>query len=350
MRLRGVRVDYPRVLLAALGTVLVVAVVIAATTSTAAFGAYNPAWDGAGQLRSVAADGGANATVVLNTSTYGEVDPERTVAVVLSPETAYGADTARLRRFVRRGGTLVVAEDVGPHGNALLAGVGAAARFDGRLVRDENHYARSPALPVATNVTDANASANLTTGVEQLTLNYGTVLVPNDATVLVGTSEFAYVDENRNEQVDDGEPLRSYPVVTVEAVGEGRVIAVSDPSLFINAMLDQPDNRPFAANIMDRERVLLDYSHAGAQPPLTVALLQVRDSAVLQGGLLALGVGIVLGASRLLGRESPSATSGGPDRDRIARYLARERGWDAERVRRVTEGVWGRASQEDDNE
>ncbi|WP_255196477.1 DUF4350 domain-containing protein [Halorarius litoreus] len=350
MKVLGVTVDYPRALLASLAVVLFVAVVVAASTSSAAFGVYNTAWDGAGQLQDVAEEGGANATVVLNTSAYGSAEPNQTVAVVLSPNEAYGRDAEALRQFVRNGGTLVVAEDFGPNGNALLESVGATARFDGRIVRDEKNYERAPALPVADNVTDANTTGNLTDDVESVALNYGTVVQPNDATVLVGTSEFAYLDANRNEQIDDGEPLRSYPVATVESVGAGRVVAVSDPSLFINAMLDREDNRQFTANLLDRETVLLDYSHADGQPPLTVAVLQVRGSPALQGGVVALAIGLVFGGSRLFGRGESDSRRYTPDGDRVADYLARERGWDAERVKRLTTGVWGRNPQEDDNE
>jgi hypothetical protein len=345
------RVDYPTVLLGGLTAVLVVALVVAASTSTAAFGVYNPAWDGAGELRDVAAAQGAEATVALNTSAYERVTPDETVALVLSPERAYGNESARLERFVRQGGTLVVAEDFGPQGNAVLEAVGATARFDGRLVRDERRLDRGPSLPRATNVSEPNATTgNLTAGVDRLTLNYGTVVEPGNATVLVGTSEFSYLDGDRDGAVGD-EPLRSYPVATVESVGEGRVVAVSDPSLFINAMLDREGNRQFTANLFSTERVLLDYSRAGGQPPLAVALLSVRASPLLQGGLLALTVGLVVGGTRVFGRERELDESARQvHRERLGDYLVRERGWDPDRVERLTTGVWGRGAEGEANE
>jgi hypothetical protein len=345
------RIEYPKVLLGALATVLVIALVLAASTSTAAFGVYNPAWDGAGELRSVAASQGAEATVAINTSAYDEVTPNETVALVLSPELAYEDDSAQLRQFVRQGGTLVVAEDFGRRGNGVLEAVGATARFDGRLVRDERRLARGPSLPHATNVSESNATTgDLTAGVNRLTLNYATVIEPRTATVLVGTSEFSYLDGDRDGEVGD-EPLRSYPVVTVESVGEGRVVAVSDPSLFINAMLDREGNRQFTANLFSTERVLLDYSRAGSQPPLAVALLSVRASPILQSGLLALTVGVVLGGFRVFGRDrSRDETAQQVQRKRLVGYLVRERGWDAERAERLTTGVWGRGAEGEANE
>ena len=369
----------PRAVLAALAVAVVLAVVFAASTTTAAFGVYNAAWDGAAGLDDVAGEAGVDARVVLDADAY-PTDPATangTVAVVLAPESVYtAAEVNRIERFVAAGGTLVVAEDVGAGGNELLAALGTATRFDGRLVRDERELYRSPAMPLATEV----ANAPLTRGVDRLTLNHGTVLrVPNgsatvddtdavagtasdgdadaDVRVLVSTSPYAYLDGDRNDELDDGESLAARPVVAVERVGDGRVVAVSDPSLFINAMLERPGNRQFVRNLaadapatatgsgagptgaegpaLDGvvtptptptttpastagERVLLDYSHAGGQPPLAVALLLVRDAPLLQALLGGVGIGAVLAwagrdALRARARELRSTPSSGED-------------------------------------
>ncbi|WP_435196335.1 DUF4350 domain-containing protein [Natronomonas sp. EA1] len=312
------RIEYPRVLLGALVCAVLVGVVVAGFTSGTAFGAYNPAWDGASELRAVAESEGAEPQILLNTSAYA-LTGDDTVALVLSPETGYNeSERARIRGFVRRGGTLVVAEDFGPHGSALLRSVGATARVNGTLLRDERTHYRAPELPLAEPV-DEPMNRSLvepyTEGVDELTLNYGTAVEPGNATVVARASGFAYLDANANGQPDDAEPLRAYPVVTAESVGEGRVIVVSDPSLFINAMLDREGNRAFAGNVLAADRVLLDYSHAGSQPPFAALLLRVRANALLQAGVVALLVGAVVGAGRL--RSIPA------------------------RVVRLTTGVWG---------
>lgn len=347
----GYDVDYPRALLAALGVVVVLGVVVGASTSGAAFGAYNARWDGATQLRSAASGTGAEATILRNASRYGSVEADGSVAVVLSPDRAYGPDDrADLRRFVRDGGTLVVAEDVGPHGNRLLAAVGATARFDGGPLRDEKHNYRSPAFPVATSVP---TNHSLTANVSRLTLNRGTVLEPGNATVLVRSSGFAYVDRNGNDNPDDAEILREWPVATVEPVGDGRVVAVSDPSLFINAMLDRPDNRRFAQNLFGAgERVYLDYSHTAAIPPFQAVILTLRRTPLLQAlvGLAGLGLLAALGRGALregvrqrVGRGDEPAPSGASADDLAAYLRARHPEWEEARVRRVV-----RAARPDD--
>jgi hypothetical protein len=295
--------------------------------------------------------------VVTNTTRYAAVDPGTAVAVVLSPDRAYtDREAARVRAFVRAGGTLVVAEDFGSNGGPLLAAVGAETRFEGALVRDERSAWRSPAMPVATGVTNRSATP-YTEGVGSLTLNYGTVLEPGpNATVLVRSSPFSYLDADGDGTVDGGESLASRPVVAVEPVGEGRVVAVSDPSLFLNAMLERAGNRRFASNLLGSgERVLLDYSHSTV-PPLSAALLAVRSSPTLGFALATVVLSLVaawgvgwtgrLGSaararlprtSRRAG-DHPSAT--GVDPDALVAYVRRRHpDWEEGRVRRVAQGV-----------
>jgi hypothetical protein len=282
----------PQGVLYALAVTIGLALVVAASTTGAAFGVYNPAWDGTSDVRELA-DQHTDSRVLLDTSAYERGAANGTVAVILSPTEPYGSnDTRRVREFVNGGGTLVIADDFGPHSNSLLNEVGASARFNGTQLRDERHYYRAPSLPVATNVSETR----YTNGVDQLTLNKGTAVDAGNATVVATTSSFAYLDRNGTGNLSAGDELDEYPVVTTERVGDGRVIAVGDPSLFINAMLSQPDNTAFAAALFDtHDRALLDYSHAGEQPPLAAAALIFRSSTALQLGVGALGIGAVWG-------------------------------------------------------
>lgn len=284
--------DTPRAILVAFATLVAVVLILTASTSSTAFGMYNDDWDGASRLEAQIDAVGADGRIVLDDAAYASVRPTDTVALVLSPDKGYSsAKRSQLRRFVQRGGTLVVAEDFGPQGNRLLAALGAEARFGESLVRDEQHYYRSPALPVTTNASNTAVSTQRTT----ITLNYGTVVEPNGATVAVATSEFAYLDTDRDGRLGSTEPLRSYPVVTVERVGRGRVVAVSDPSVFTNAMLERQGNRAFVRNLFrGHGTVLLDYSGAAHPPPLARAKIALDDSPALRVGLSMLTIGAVL--------------------------------------------------------
>ena len=362
VRIRNQTISHPTLLLAGVLAVLSVTVLVAMSTSATAFGFYNADWDGASGLRNTANAAGAESTIVLNTSTYDSTAANQSVSIVLSPDEPYtDSEQERLEEYVRRGGTIVIAEDFGSQGNRLLRGVGASARFDGALLRDERNYYRSPAFPIATNI----STSPRTDGVSQLTLNYGTTIrneTIGNSTVLARSSEFAYLDRNRNDALDTNESLERRPIVVQERVGSGSVIAVSDPSLFINTMLERPGNRAFVSLLFaDHKRVLLDYSHHSGRPPLIVGLLILQDTPLLQALVGIGGIVAVFAVSEARNRRhlinqwvSGSEATEDPtpvDNDALRVWLFNQHpDWDADRVTRITAGILSRDSHNDDNE
>jgi hypothetical protein len=334
--------DWPRVVLGALAVVTLAGLVIAASTSSAAFGPYNYDWDGTTELRAQANAVGTEPTVLRGVSRYGSAPPDETVAVILSPKREYTvAESTRIRRFLDRGGTLVVADDSGSTVNSLLASVGTSARIDGATVRDERNNYRSSGLPVA----DGVSNDSLVADVPELVINYGSAVQPGEATVLVNTSEYAYLDRNGNGEVDAEESLDRRPIATVERVGAGQVVVVSDASVFINAMLERPGNRAFVRNLFSLgDHVLLDYSHGASLPPLALAVLLVRDSVPAQIGMGLAGLALVgtwsrvRPVARLRGRladaPDPDPTPVSTD-DVVAAVERRHPEWDDDRIRRV---------------
>ena len=317
---------YSQAILIAFGLVVVGALVVAASTSGTAFGAYTSTWEGGSELRTISADAVEETIVVTNASQYDDLDGNGTVAFVIAPEEHYDdRAAARLRAFVERGGTVVVAESKPTPTNDLLDQLDSRVRVDGDPLRDERNYYRSPALPVATGVSDHSLVADG----DDLTLNHGTALIvtdagataettnttnatgvtdssnatnatnPSNVTVLIESSEYAYLDRNRNERLDGDERMGAYPVVTSESIGSGELIVVSDPSVFINVMLERDGNRAFVeALVTDRDRVVIDTSHAENPPPLVMATLVLRGSTGLQIGLALLIVGVILAWER----------------------------------------------------
>lgn len=345
----------PQLLLVALVLTVVLTGLVAATTSQSAFGAYNPAWDGASDLRDLASDAGAEPLVALNTTSYPTAEPNGTIAVILSPDEPYTpGERSRVTSFVEQGGTLVVAEDYGRYTTPLLEALGVQTRIDGAPLRDEQEYYRSPAFPLATNISESPE----TNGVDQLTLNHGTGLETNRSangtTVLVSSSEYSYLDRTRNESLDDSEELVGRPVVVRESVGNGTVYVVSDPSLFINAMLERPGNAQFTRNLFGtHERVLLDYSHLSGTPPLMRAVLTLQGNPIWQVLLAILGLSAIIWNGRLREQlaelwdwststeeEAIELALSDADPEDVVAYLSRQHpDWDEQRLRRVMRGV-----------
>lgn len=281
----------PRVLLVVLALAVVVVLAQAANSSAVAFSVSNEEWDGSSDLRTEASAAGADSRIAVETSAYESARPDETVAFVLSPDSGYRSDEVLdVASFVRQGGTLVVAAEGPEPANALLAGVGASARVGEERLYDVRSNFRTTAMPVATDVSDHP----LVSDVESLTLNHGTVVRPNGATPLVNTSEYAYLDENGDGQYSESESLERRPVATVERVGNGRVVVVSDASAFINSMLDRRGNRQFArALVAGKSTVLLDHSHATGLALLPRTVLLVRNSGLLRFLVGTLAVGAV---------------------------------------------------------
>lgn len=337
----------PMLLLMGLALAGLVAVGYAAATSVDPFGPYTATWEGTSELRELADDGERELVVARNTSRYAETDANGTVAVILSPDERYDpAARGRLARFVENGGTLLLAEASRPHGDDLLAELGVETRIDGDPLRDETRYDRSPNFPLVSPVGEHPYLAD----VETIVLNHGTALTAPDERVLARSSRYAYLDHNRNGELDEVEELEDRPIVTVESIGDGEAIVVSDPSIFINVMLDRGDNRQFLTNVLDaHERVILDVSHTGELPPLALALLVLRESVILQLGVgLAALAGVRAGMrgrtrnvwSWLDGTRAVDGSRSPPEDAAIRRYVEEAHpDWDPDRVERVVSAV-----------
>lgn len=290
----------PQALLWALVGVFIVVLLVSASTSTAAFSVYNSAWDGASGVQSTATQAGVETRVALSTNAYADVTPNETVAVIIGPDQNQPytpSERTQVRRFLENGGTLVVADDFGG-GNQLLAGLGAQSRLDGRLLRDPRSYGVSTAMPIVSVVANGSVLAPS----EAVMLNHGTAIATTNGTVIARSSEFSYLDGDRDDEIDAVESLQPYPVAVREDIGAGQLILVSDGSLFINAMLNQPetDNAAFIdALIAGKTLVLIDGTHTSSVPLLHAMLLTVRSSTLLQALLLAVLGGIGYTAPRL---------------------------------------------------
>ncbi|WP_423747127.1 DUF4350 domain-containing protein (plasmid) [Haladaptatus sp. SPP-AMP-3] len=275
----------PTAALLVLSILVLVTIAAGSVSSTRDFGAYNPTWDGTSTLRGWIDRAGGGPNVVLEPSRYRTLRANGTVAFVVAPQS--DSRGMALRRFVRRGGTVVVMDDRANRSNDLLASLGADARIDGAALRDERHNYHSPAMPIATTANTTAANDSLVATADRLTLNYGTAIRPNGATTLAATSDFGYRDVNGNGTLDGTEHLDSYPVATVETVGDGRVVVVGDPSIAINSMLSRPGNERFVRDLLAaHDRAVFDYAHGEAPPPFALVLVVLRRSLAAQLALV----------------------------------------------------------------
>lgn len=363
MELGPIEAPVPVLAAGAFAIAVVGVLLVAASTSGAAFGPHNPGWEGLSEVRDAADEAGVETAVATDREDYAAVQHDGTVVLVVAPADTTSAWRAQLRTLVENGGTVVVAARDPAETNRVLSTLGTEVRVDGAPLRDEREYDPTPAFPLATDV----ANHSYVRGAEGLTLNHGTALATADALearetaaerdepwptyaiaaedsevwraedgprALANTSEYAYLDRDGSDQLDPNERLDSRPVVAVESVGRGQVVTVGDPSAVINVMMERDANRAFVANVLaDHERLIVDRT-GGEVPPLVGALGAIRTSPTLGAlaGLALLG-GVLAWERRPLrglrarwrdwrSDEPAAVVDARPDRDALRAYLA----------------------------
>jgi len=76
--------------------------------------------------------------------------------------------------------------------------------------------------------------------------NYGSIIDIGSRGISLGSSSlFSYIDLNLNKAHDPKEPYGPFHVACLINVGHGRIIVISDSSIFINSMITIGDNANF---------------------------------------------------------------------------------------------------------
>jgi hypothetical protein len=202
------------------------AIVIAAWLSAAPglaqedFAPEGDAWNGISHLIRMAREQQIQVRLV-DRLDAGTLQP-RDALLMLGPENA--PSSSPVTAFLRAGGRVALADDYAA-GDSLLATF--------QISRREPTPDRAPQLRgnAALLVARARGHHRLTSGVRALVTNHPTV---------VSHRELAPIFE-----LSEGEA-----VVLAGAVGEGRLVAIGDPSVLINNMMDLSGNRQFAENLL----------------------------------------------------------------------------------------------------
>lgn len=273
------------------------------------FSIYNHGWNGTSSLAvsvyksgrlvptlEVSATGSDIEVTHLDFSSF-DLDPAKSALIVIGPSKPFStADGKKVGDFVRGGGRLLLADDFGS-GNSLLQKMSAKSRFSGKLMLDLA-FDKQPEFSVCFNI---SKTSSLMTGVTTLLMNFpSTINVSGSTTVLATSSVASYLDRNGNHLRDLDEPKGPFPVIAIERLGAGQILLVSDPSMLINGMLKQADNRVLANNSLSylsagREKVFFDESHRNYFDPISITMMMIgQASDVLKGGLIAVVMLVLL--------------------------------------------------------
>jgi hypothetical protein len=215
-------------------------------TSVHQLSGYDGGWNDLSRFRGALDAAGYNASSIISTPALLNVSEGfyayEKILVIIGVERPYLAqEVDTIVDFVNRGGFLLIADDFG-YGNGVVGRLGMS--FYGRKLFSSD-FERNPAF-VRINATvdsvDYTVLLDSPTALERVAPGWERAW----------TSDDTWVDENGNGERDIDEASASQPVVALwsSAGAEGRVIAVSDPGLFINDMWGREDNAAFVLNML----------------------------------------------------------------------------------------------------
>ncbi len=226
------------------------------------FNTSNPYWNGMSSFAGYAGAGQMPAAGFAGM----DADADSLAVIVVGPDMPFDSTYIYpAGSFVSSGGILVIMDDFGT-GNQLIAALfgttGICASFSGAWLADPLYMHKSQYYPKVESL------------VGDVVMDYGTALVglSGEYTVLAWSSAFSYLDENRNGRHDAGEPEGPFPVAVAFDYGidGGKVIAIADSSMGINAVSGLEGNSEFLASLLEGRTTYIDAGHR-SPTPFTVA-------------------------------------------------------------------------------
>ncbi len=242
------------------------------------FSIYNNDWNGLSNFRNAIEDSGHEVYSIQTSMSVISRYNGSAVLVIMGPVKDFSIDTVfTIFNHIMAGGRVLIADDFGTANssfywlNNYLAGVLGAqlpegihgfVSFTGGVLLDLDSYEVSPKLPVIRHFAAGSDNGAITAGVHEVYLNWASTLSPRcllGAFGIAWTTRRAWCESNitdPNPYPDEGEWAGVLPVagalsVPTDGPRDGRLVAVSDPSLFNNDMWDRGDNARFAMNIID---------------------------------------------------------------------------------------------------
>ncbi len=253
-------VEYKWVLLLSIVLLSLASYLLIYYPSTMNFYVENPFWNGYKDFVNL-----FNATPILtrfdfvrilNHISLSNLSSKSKVLVTISYENYTDQEVKLLNKFIINGGTLIVLNDFSSAGNQLLnkLDIGVYFNISGILI-DPLYYYKDPHLP------KVEAKENNTT--YTIILNYASIIEGDISRneILIRSSRFSYFDVDNSSSWSPEEPTGPFIVGVVKKLGAGKIIIISDPSIWLNAMLNIGDNYVFAKTLLDGKTIYLDQVH-----------------------------------------------------------------------------------------
>jgi len=259
------------------------------------FSIYNEEWNGLSEYRGAIEDTGRPVYSIQASMSVVTRENGSAVLVIMGPVRDFTLDvTAAVYIHLMAGGGVLIADDFGSANSSLTIlnslmtqilpgqlpeGISAFLSFTGGVLFDLSSYdpAKEPRLPIIRDFHSPLGADQgfLTSGVNELHLNWATAISPYCLIGLGGiawSTPRSWCETNITDPSPGPDPYEwngSLPVAgaldfsSPQNPNGGRLVAVSDPSIFNNDMYGRfPDNQRFAANVIEW------LSHSDASEPV----------------------------------------------------------------------------------
>jgi hypothetical protein len=214
-------------------------------TTDAEYSRYNINWNGTSDFFGLAAD-------EKFVYSYDDLPAEGgSTLLVIAP----GTDFTGLADYIYQGNTVIIA-DQSENANIFLEQIGSSIRVHNEQVRSTSMEYKDMGIFRGTVEGDLFGS-NVTT----LTFNYPGYLTGGDT--IASTSYLSWIDTNANNIPDTSETLKVYSLIASENIGNGHVIVIADPSVFINSMLVRTHTENMQViNALLEEELIIDQTNS----------------------------------------------------------------------------------------
>lgn len=296
---------------------------------TLPFSIYNnidPPGDGCSELAEALTTDGYDVRPLISSLSVINGIPNRSVLVVLGPTHYFSIiDSSALVAFFSEGGSMLIADDFGS-ANTILDGLAqivpdfpaemlgftriSSIRFNRGLLLDaDSNEDGKPLLPV---ISTFNDGGRIFSGTHHVIMNYATGLsgVPMNASLassstnswIVAADVLTLIQQGGDPNLiaynqSRGDQVGPFPLLAEMRAGNGTLMLLSDPSIFINNMIDRGSNRAFALQLFsylaqqaNATSIIFDHNHLGwpsTSPVLYVGLLLGQITYVSTNWLLA---------------------------------------------------------------
>jgi len=247
--------------------VLILLAVTPTITQEEDFNINNTAWNGYSSLLSILEEEGYS--VNPPPKHLDRLVGSRSILMVVSPQTPFSEREAHtIKRFVEEGGSLLVADDFG-EANSLLTHL-LPVSISNDLVLDL-HSDKRPVFPLV--VLGKTYQTFFSSQATNILLNYSSTIhlgkTLGGVITLATTGSQSWLDSDLDNELDKEEPTGPFPVMLAAEIGDGRVVVISDPSMFINDMIDREDNKQVLLDVVTwlatggKTHILIDTGHTG---------------------------------------------------------------------------------------